>query len=537
MKLLLGASLVVGVFAYTGQVMADCLNPASFGAMPDDGVGDSAAIQQALDTVPLGGVVCLGSGTFDIETPLTLSRRLTLQGNWDTTLAMQADSAGNPNSIMEIPGYYQNPALSKRFPTGVTIERLILDGRMNPQPTTASGAGWFGLWVQQAKNLTLRDLIIKGFVLEGLTVANGLRANENVKIERVAVYDYARQGIHIGTCKTCSIKTVLLDDQNTWQAINQGGAGVGIDVEVEGNTADYVNHDKVDNLIIDQAVMDKAELVSATGAVAISPAYGPVSNVTVKNATAHNGGIGVFGANCTFPGNISCRPTNISFVNNWIGFPNIKAAAGGFAMNFADNITFTNNRIGIPGGNDTHGISITDAHTITGTGNSLLRNKTYDSVGGVSTGAINTFDDLPEYADSSDVTFQLTDSGPVISRYHWFTSLDGTGNHQTATHPNFAIVFARAGRDFNALQAPNTVFTVTGQTLSITSTDPQRYPLRAIVLHNGYVDSWLALTSGVSKSVTLKRIPQMGDHIEVRTYSAYGLKHSTSMTLSANAAP
>ena len=531
MNRLVGLSIALGLYIHTGLAQANCVNPASFGAVPNDGMGDSAAIQQALDSVPLGGVVCLGSGTFEIETPLTLSRRLTLQGSWDTTLAMQADSAGNPNSIMEIPGFYQNVTLSNRFPTGVIIERLTFDGRMNPNQTTGSGSGWFGLWVQHAKNLTLRDLVFKGFVLEGLTVANGLRANENVKIERIAVYDYARQGIHIGTCKTCLVRTVLLDDQNTWQSINQGGAGVGIDVEVEGGTGDYINHDKIDNLVIDQAVMDKAELVSATGAVAISPAYGPVSNVTVKNTTAHNGGIGVFGADCTFPGGVSCRPNNISFLGNWVGFPNIQAAAGGFAINFTDNVTFTNNRIGIPGGNDTHGISITDAHTIVGIGNRLQRNKTYDSVGGISTGAINTFDALPEYADSSNVTFQLTDSGPIMSRYHWFTALDGTGNHQTATHPNFSVVFNRAGLAFNTLKAPNAVFTVAGQTVTMTGIDPQRYPLRAIVLHNGYLDSWVSLASGVSKSVTLKRIAQAGDQVEVRVYSPYGLKHSSTMTV------
>ncbi len=87
MKLLLGVSLVVGVFTYTGQVMADCLNPASFGAVPNDGVGDSAAIQQVLDAIPLGGVVCLGSGTFDIGTPLTFGLK------HSTSMTLSAKSA------------------------------------------------------------------------------------------------------------------------------------------------------------------------------------------------------------------------------------------------------------------------------------------------------------------------------------------------------------------------------------------------------------------------------------------------------------
>ena len=107
MNQLLGLCLVLGLGLPVSNPMAECTDPASFGAVPDDGLGDSAAIQQALDSVPVGGVVCLGRGTFDIETPLTLSRRLTLQGHWDTTLAMLADSHGNPNNVMEIPGWYQ----------------------------------------------------------------------------------------------------------------------------------------------------------------------------------------------------------------------------------------------------------------------------------------------------------------------------------------------------------------------------------------------------------------------------------------------
>jgi|GEM_PF-2223723 len=533
MNQILGLCLVLGLGLPVSNLMAGCIDPASFGAVPDDNLGDSAAIQQALDSVPVGGVVCLGSGTFDIETPLTLSRRLTLQGHWDTTLAMLADSNGNPNNVMEIPGLYQNPALGKRFPSGVKIERLTFDGRRNPQPTTAMGSGWFGLWVQQAKNLTLRDLIFKGFVLEGLTVSNGMRGNENVKIERVAVYDYARMGIHIGTCKTCSIKTVLTDDQNTWLDVNGGGSGVGIDVEVEGGAADYLNHDKVDNLLIEQAVMDKVKLVSATGAISIAPAYGPVSNVMVRNNTAHNGGLGVFGADCVFPGGISCRPNNISFLGNWIGFPNVEAAVGGLAANLSDNIILSNNRIGIPGINDTHGISMTDVHTATGTGNILLRNKVYDKVSGYSTGAITTFDDLPEYAESTNVTFQLLDSGPSRSRYHWYSSFNPGGDHQTSSHPNFSVSFGKTGKDFNQLLAPQVTASLEGQVLTLTGDDPQGYPLRAIVMHNGYLESWIPLVSGRSKTLTLRRVPQVGDSIEVRIYSPYGLKHATTIHVGA----
>lgn len=533
MTRLLGFCLILGVGIPPANSLAACTDPASFGAVPDDNAGDSTAIQQALDAVPAGGVVCLGSGTFDIETPLTLSRRLTLQGHWDTTLAMRADSNGNPNTVMEIPGLYQNPALSNRFPSGIKIERLTFDGRRNPQPTTGTGTGWFGLWVQQARNLTLRDLVFKGFVLEGLTVSNGLRGNENVKIERVAVYDYARMGIHIGTCKTCSIKSVLTDDQNTWLDVNEGGSGVGIDVEVEGGSADYLNHDKVDNLLIEQAVMDKAKLLSATGAISITPAYGPVSHVTVRNATAHNGGLGVLGADCVFPGGVSCRPNDIRFIGNWIGFPNVEAAVGGIAANLSDNITLINNRIGIPGGNDTHGISMTDVHTATGTRNILLRNKAYDGVAGYSTGAIQTFDDLPEYAESSNVTFQLLDSGPTRSRYYWLTSFTPGGSHQTATHPNFSVTFSKGGKDFNQLLAPRLTVALDGQNLTVTGQDPQGYPLRAIVLHNAYLESWMPLVSGRSKTVTLRRLPQTGDSIEVRIYSPYGLKDATTIHVGA----
>ena len=54
MNRLVGLSIALGLYIHTGLAQANCVNPASFGAVPNDGMGDSAAIQQALDSVPLG---------------------------------------------------------------------------------------------------------------------------------------------------------------------------------------------------------------------------------------------------------------------------------------------------------------------------------------------------------------------------------------------------------------------------------------------------------------------------------------------------
>ena len=47
---------------------ATCVNPASYGAVPNDGKPDTAALQQAIDHAEaISGDVCLGPGEWDVD--------------------------------------------------------------------------------------------------------------------------------------------------------------------------------------------------------------------------------------------------------------------------------------------------------------------------------------------------------------------------------------------------------------------------------------------------------------------------------------
>ena len=64
-----------------------CIDPASHGAVPDDGKPDNAAIQHAIDAAAkVNGRVCLGKGVFNLEAPARPERKAGRHGSLMVTL-------------------------------------------------------------------------------------------------------------------------------------------------------------------------------------------------------------------------------------------------------------------------------------------------------------------------------------------------------------------------------------------------------------------------------------------------------------------
>jgi len=472
-----------------------CVNPRDYGAIPDDGIPDGAALQAVLEAAPPGAVICLESGTYEIDTTLEIKKPVTIRGVWNTTLAIH----GGPHTLIAIPDL----GFVRDVPTGITIERLTLDGRFVPGQTP-TGANWFGIWVRQATHITLRDLITRNFRFEGITISNGDQQNRNVIVERLAVYNPGRQGLHVGSCEDCILRTILIDDPQTeWGPT----AAVGIDIEVESIG--------VNRLSVDKSVADRGQLVAASGGLSVSPAYGPATSITVNSFSSVNGGISAAGAP-------SARLSDIHFLGTWVGNPNATVANAGIGMLSVTGATLTGSRIGIYGGGNTFGLGLSDVHDLTGTDNTLLRRKTLEPF----SGAIYTDTTAPL---SSEVTFTLRDSGPEQNRFYVLQA--GMPNY-FAAYPGFDINFSSIGTDVLALSPPTSKVTRHGNHLSILATDPQNFELRGVVLHNDYIDSWFTVPSGeVLRRVILQQQPVRGDRIEVRTYNPYGLRGVTKLTV------
>jgi hypothetical protein len=102
-------------------VLAACIDPVAYGAVPNDGKPDQAAIQRAIDAAEASsGEVCLGRGTFELERPGTTASLLVAKGD------IVIRGAG-PETVLNMVG----------------------DGKR---------AAWYGMWIKGASNVTLRDL-------------------------------------------------------------------------------------------------------------------------------------------------------------------------------------------------------------------------------------------------------------------------------------------------------------------------------------------------------------------------------------------
>jgi len=76
-----------------GQARQTCIYPREYGAIPDDGLPDSAELQAAIDAAIPGSIICLEAGTYEIDTTLQIKKPIIIRGTWDIILAILWRSA------------------------------------------------------------------------------------------------------------------------------------------------------------------------------------------------------------------------------------------------------------------------------------------------------------------------------------------------------------------------------------------------------------------------------------------------------------
>jgi hypothetical protein len=160
------------------------LNVKDFGAKGDGATDDTAAIQQALNTVPVGGVVYFPNGIYEISSPLNIAvAGTTMLGDKST----QGYSAGGSNQtvIDALPGFTGAQMVLNAGVADFTMRNLTLHGT-NTTGTT------IGLNLTTAGYHILQNVLVARTAGDGI-VASGIN---NLVMEQVGVY---HAGVSSGT--------------------------------------------------------------------------------------------------------------------------------------------------------------------------------------------------------------------------------------------------------------------------------------------------------------------------------------------------
>jgi Malectin domain len=482
----------------------DAVSVLDYGAIPNDGIGDSDAVQSIFDNANVSKI-CFPAGEYLFDQSTSLSRsNVTVQGEWEKTVLKM--SAANTESQIGIPE--KNGILpTSPLPENIVFERMVLDG-------ARSSAGKFGIWLQQGVNITFRDMKFTDYNSEGLIVGNGHDVNKFVIIERVMVENAGRNGIHIGACKDCVIRNTFIKDAQNTSIWGNGRAGNAIDVEVEGGNADAF----VSNLLIENTLMDKTLLDTACYGINLQPAYGSISNTTIKNTIGIHSNLA---SNLKEIVEQNHYVSGVNITNNWLS--NYAPAISSNAVRVWDttNVTFTGNRLAIDGNTSAiwfEGVSGINTPTTTDADNQIYRPD--------GNAAFFSYLNSAGSTRNSDIYLPGTkDTGSPSSRFYFTPP---SGFYQQMPGNNINIGVTQLSENVAAFQPPEiTRFEVSPSNASIHATDrndPQGKRMRAMLIQNGFPIALKDVNSDGSCSFPLTRQAVANQQFEVRVYNEVGKK-------------
>ncbi len=283
------------------------ISVACYGAVPDDQAGDSAAIQNGINSLPSSWTLFFPAGVYLVDVPLYINRsniNLTGQGiqselktprDWRTEWSLlnlpavdyqsQCDELGNPR--------YNTP-------TNIVIEKLSLNGDFNagrPDCDPSGDCGELnGIFIRQGENITIRDVLVKSFSREGISIAVGWAIPKNISMVRLRTQKIRRTAVHFGFGENIRLEDSSIEDQGSdeWVQMGLPVGGPAIDLEVEGSDfrcpaieGNYRDGYLLDSTIKNTLIMNPTETTSK-GGIAISPANGPVRNVEIKGNVVIN---------------------------------------------------------------------------------------------------------------------------------------------------------------------------------------------------------------------------------------------------------
>lgn len=234
------------------------LDVTSFGAVPNDGNDDAAAINNAIQSAAAGDVVYVPGGTFDISTKVNVKSNMALLG-------------GGSSSVLRYVGSSNNQMLGLANVSNVNVGFLTFDGNNNLRATQ-------GIYATASSNLNLHDLTVKnlsiktGFAPHGIffdgAVTNSII--QNSLLTNIGTASAWGAGIRLGNGSSFNqvlnntiINTgrggILCDNDSTDLLIKNntvsgsGGTGLGIEL-FSGCDRSVVEDNRIDHwLSVDES--------------------------------------------------------------------------------------------------------------------------------------------------------------------------------------------------------------------------------------------------------------------------------------------
>lgn len=326
--------LVLPFLSNVRAVSATTFSVRDYGAKGDGIANDAAAFQQAINALPAaGGVVFVPPGNYYIGSEVRINRdNVSVQGVGNESKI--SAKVGPYNTLFMVPSLANN---SVQVVKNISFSRLEFDGGKVPSEWDKGphfSQAFFGIWFGQAENVMLSEIYFHDWAFEPFTFSNGNMDNRNVVVERIHISGSGRNGFHFGQGYNFVARLVHVDDSPSQQW--GPAAGNGLDIEVEGVRA------IVDGVQISDSLFEMENTQTATGGIALQPAYGPVKNVTIQKTLLRNY-VGPVGALGYREANGETRESNITVKDNWFIDDNISAWRNALSAVKLDGFTATNN--------------------------------------------------------------------------------------------------------------------------------------------------------------------------------------------------
>jgi hypothetical protein len=259
-----------------------CADITLFGAIPDDGKCDTAAIQKALDyCVSMGGAVCVPRGTYTIKLPsspnvtdtcLVIPSHCTLRGEGAAVSTLKFGPEINKEGWWRMIGAAtdkQKSGTGDKGDTGsaanITIHDLGLHGNTNhtayPYKQTSGPCFVPGprgpmsvcehnslvfFYTQPPgtiKGVTVRNVRVEAIAGDCMVFANGV---QDVLVEDIHLRDYIRQGVGLGGNALARNHTVRRVTELPWRIVT-GPGGSTVHVEDATGLRDVIIEDCIMN--------------------------------------------------------------------------------------------------------------------------------------------------------------------------------------------------------------------------------------------------------------------------------------------------
>ena len=328
----------------------------TYGTKADGVTDDSAAMQAALDSVPVeGGTVFVPAGIYRIGTALVIRKgRTSITGHGTRSVLRLVDGVEQDIFIMPTPqsrvGDYPSPV------TDISISRLTLDGNYNGHLATGPLPSFFAIQIYRAERVDMAELWIKDFPYDGITVSNGNHPSNDITVHDSHISGIGRNGLHFGYGRNLRASRMWIEDTPSqhWGP----HAGSSIDIEVEGKNS------FVDGVTIEDSILERGATTTTAGdGVAMQNAFGPISNVTVQRNVIHNHQVGVQ----------AYVSTNTIVRDNWI-VDDAGLNVAGYGIEIINSAAKLSNNVLnlLRAPNVRNGISISQGHDVSVTGNHIF---------------------------------------------------------------------------------------------------------------------------------------------------------------------